>query len=88
MAEKRRHGWKLATRPGVAKFVTSVDHDEQKFKECVSLFIYKLVLGVLHKKYQIPNKTLSFRWKRNRGQKLANPLYYELRKHETGFERF
>ena len=48
--------------------------DEQNFKECVILFIYKLVLGVLHKKYQIRNKTQSFRRKRNRGRKTANPL--------------
>ena len=51
-----------------------MDPDEQNFKECVSLFIYKLVLGVLHKKYQIRNKTQSFRRKRNRGRKTANPL--------------
>ena len=62
-------------RQGIAKFVTSMDPDEQNFKECVSLFIYKLVLGVLHKKYQIRNKTLSFQRKRNRGRKTANPLY-------------
>ena len=35
-------------RQGIAKFVTSMDPDEQNFKECVSLFIYKLVLGVPH----------------------------------------
>ena len=53
-----------------------MDPDEQNFKECISLFLYKLVLGVLHKKYQIHNKTLSFQWKRNRGRKTANPLYF------------
>ena len=37
-----------------------MDPDNQNFKECVSLFIYKLVLGVLHKKYQIRYKTPSF----------------------------
>ena len=26
----------LATRPGIANFVTSVDPNEQNFKECVS----------------------------------------------------
>ena len=45
MAKKLRNGQKVVTRPGTAKFVTSMDPDEQNFKECVSLFIYNLVLG-------------------------------------------
>ena len=52
-----------------------MDPDEQNFKEYISLFIYHFVLMVLHKKYQIRNKTLSFRRKRNRGRKTENPLY-------------
>ena len=59
MAEKQLNGQKLVTRPGIAKFVTSVNPDEQNFKECFSLFIYNLVIGVLHTKYQIRKKTLS-----------------------------
>ena len=78
VAKKRRNGRKLATRPGIAKFVASMDPDKQNFKECASLFIYKLVLGVLHKKHQVRYKTLSFRRKRNRGQKTANPLYFAI----------
>ena len=50
VADKRRSGRQLVTAPGIVKFVTSLDPDEQIFKECDSLFIYKLVFGVLHKK--------------------------------------
>ena len=66
VADKRQSGWKLAITPGIVKLVTSLDPEEQIFKECDSLFIYNLVFGVLHKKSQIRNKTLNFRRKRNR----------------------